>query len=184
MYHCQLFLSLIFSLVFHSFFLTNTRSFSLSISLISYVVVEMTFLTVILVNLIPLSLFFTVFNFSPLSLPLFLSPYFFTGLWAPQGTLFMWPHPSVSTKHATHAHTQTHKWKHSWSPNAPGGHELDYTLCSDSAQWLCTLTVTHTSCMHRCIVGIKSCTFCSLSLTPRRSWSTHTLLVFSHLFQI
>lgn len=112
-YHCQLFLSLIFSLVFHSFFLTNARSFSLSISLISYVVVEMTFLTVILVNLIPLSLFFTVFNFSPLSLPLFLSPYFFTGLWAPQGTLFMWPHPSVSTKHATHAHTQTHKWKHS-----------------------------------------------------------------------
>lgn len=147
-------------------------------------------LTLVLLNLIPLSLFSSVFNFSPLTL----SSSFFACLWAPRGLFLVRFHPSFSTKHAARALAR--RWKRSRSPSAPGGHALDYTLRSESPQRLCTLAATRASYMHTCIEGIKSCTFCSRSLTPDRVSATHThtqctthssgqsLLMFSHTLQI
>lgn len=107
-------------LVSHSF-LSHESSLSSSVSLICSVVVAIISLTLVLLNLIPLSLFSSVYNFSPL-IPFSSSSSFFVCLWAPQGLFLVWFHPSFSTW-----------WKCSQSPKAPGGHTPSHS-CSESPQ--------------------------------------------------
>lgn len=166
--------------IFYFQSVTPVRSFSPSISLICCVVVRI----ILLVNLIPPSLS----SISALSL----YPSFSLSvlLRVPLGSTGNSSHVVSPVRQRRNVrHTHTHEWKRSQSPDAPGGHALDYALCSDSAQRLCTIAVTHSSYMHGLIQGIKSCTFCSPSLTLGRASSTHTsqprhsLLMFSHPLQ-
>lgn len=132
LYHCYNFVKhsllcvshLIFSL---SLFLAHESCLS-SVSLICSVVVAIISLTLVLLNLIPLSLFSSVYNFSPLIF-FFPSSSFFGCLWAPQGLFLVWFHPSFST------------WR-SQSPKVPGGHTLHHTPT------LRVLSNTRTSYVH------------------------------------
>lgn len=153
-------------LVSHSF-LSHESSLSSSVSLICSVVVAIISLTLVLLNLIPLSLFSSVYNFSPLI------PFFslFVLLRVPLGSTGTLPR--VVSPIFQHVVEMLSEPKGTWRT-----HSITLLLWESSA------TLAH----HTCIPGMKSWTFCSRSSEPDWFWSTHTselsFILFSHTLQI